>query len=42
MVFADDGGYQLKQRAYADAADGNPKPLEQICRAQGPAPGSHG
>jgi hypothetical protein len=42
MVFADDGGYQLRQRAYAEAADGNPKPLEQICRARCPAPGSHG
>jgi hypothetical protein len=42
MVFADDGGYQFKQRAYAEAADGKPKLLEESCRANGPAPGSHG
>jgi hypothetical protein len=41
-VFADDGGYQFKQRAYAEAAAGNPKLLEESCRANGPAPGSHG
>jgi hypothetical protein len=42
MVFADDGGYQFKQRAYAEAAAGKRKLLEQSCRANGPAPGSHG
>jgi hypothetical protein len=41
LVFANDGGYQFKQRAYAEAADGEPKQLEQSCRANGPAPGSH-
>jgi hypothetical protein len=38
-VFADDGGYQLKQRMYAQAAAGEPKLLEQSCRANGPGPG---
>jgi hypothetical protein len=41
MVFADDGGYQFKQRAYAEAAAGNPRLLRESCRANGPAPGSH-
>jgi hypothetical protein len=43
MVFADDGGYQLEQRTYAEAADGNPKLLDESCRANGldsPPPGS--
>jgi|tagenome__1003787_1003787.scaffolds.fasta_scaffold20988255_3 hypothetical protein len=40
LAFADDGGYELKQRMYADAAAGKPKLLEQSCRANGPA--SHG
>ena len=35
-VFADDGGYQYKQRMYADAAAGRPQQLEQSCRANGP------
>jgi hypothetical protein len=35
MVFADDGGYQFKQRAYAEAAAGNPRLLQQSCRANG-------
>jgi hypothetical protein len=40
LAFADDGGYQHKQRMYADAAAGKPKLLEQSCRANGP--GSRG
>ena len=40
LAFADDGGYQFKQRMYAEAAAGKPKHLEQSCRANGPA--SHG
>jgi hypothetical protein len=40
LAFADDGGYQYKQRMYAEAAAGKPKLLEQSCRANGPA--SHG
>jgi hypothetical protein len=39
-AFADDGGYQYKQRTYAEAAAGHPRLLEQSCRANGP--GSHG
>jgi hypothetical protein len=39
-AFADDGGYQYKQRMYVDAAAGKPKLLEQSCRANGPT--SHG
>ena len=39
-AFADDGGYQLKQRMYAQAVAGKPKLLEQSCRANGPS--SHG
>jgi hypothetical protein len=42
MVFADDGGYQFKQRAYARAATGDSRLLQESCRANGPAPGSHG
>jgi hypothetical protein len=40
LAFADDGGYQYKQRMYADAAAGHPQQLEQSCRANGP--GSQG
>ena len=36
QVFADDGGYQYKQRMYADAAAGKPQRLEQSCRVNGP------
>jgi hypothetical protein len=36
LVYADDGGYQFKQRIYADAAAGRPAGLEQSCRANGP------
>jgi hypothetical protein len=39
-AYADDGGYQYKQRMYAEAAAGHPQLLEQSCRANGPA--SHG
>jgi hypothetical protein len=37
LAFADDGGYQYKQRMYADAAVGKPKQLEQSCRANRPS-----
>jgi hypothetical protein len=37
QVFADDGGFQYKQRMYAAAAAGNPQLLEQSCRVNGPA-----
>jgi hypothetical protein len=37
QVFADDGGFQYKQRIYAAAAAGNPQLLEQSCRTNGPA-----
>jgi hypothetical protein len=43
MVFADDGGFQLTQRMYAEAAAGKPRLLEESCRANGPGappPGS--
>lgn len=40
LAFADDGGYQYKQRMYAQASAGRPRLLEQSCRANGPA--SHG
>jgi hypothetical protein len=36
LVYADDGGYQFKQRIYAEAAAGRPAGLEQSCRANGP------
>jgi hypothetical protein len=36
LVYADDGGYQFKQRIYAEAAAGRPGGLEQSCRANGP------
>ena len=36
LAFADDGGYQYKQRMYAEAAAGKPRLLEQSCRANGP------
>jgi hypothetical protein len=35
-TFADDGGYQYKQRTYAQAAAGHPQLLEQSCRANAP------
>jgi hypothetical protein len=35
-TFADDGGYQFKQRMYAQAAAGHPQLLEQSCRANAP------
>jgi hypothetical protein len=35
-TFADDGGYQFKQKAYAEAAAGHPQLLEQSCRANAP------
>ncbi len=36
VAFADDGGYQCKQKIYADAAAGHPQNLIQSCRANGP------
>ena len=36
LVYADDGGYQFKQRIYAEAAAGKPAGLEESCRANGP------
>jgi hypothetical protein len=36
-VYADDGGYQFKQRAYAEAAAGNAQLLQQSCHANAPA-----
>jgi hypothetical protein len=36
VAFADDGGYQWKQKMYADAAAGHPRNLVQSCRANGP------
>jgi hypothetical protein len=39
-TFADDGGYQYKQRMYAQAAAGHPQLLAQSCRANAP-PGWH-
>jgi len=38
-TFADDGGYQFKQRMYAQAAVGHPQLVQQSCRANAP-PGS--
>jgi hypothetical protein len=35
-VFADDGGYQFKQRMYEEAAAGRPQLLQQSCRANAP------
>jgi hypothetical protein len=35
-AFAADGGYQWKEKMYADAAVGRPKELIQSCRANGP------
>jgi hypothetical protein len=40
-TYADDGGYQYKQKMYADAAAGHPQLLAQSCRANAP-PGWHG
>jgi hypothetical protein len=37
LAFADDGGYQHKQRMYRAAAAGHPQLLEQSCRANGPS-----
>jgi len=34
--FADDGGYEYKERMYAEAAAGRPQLLEQSCRANAP------
>jgi hypothetical protein len=34
-VFADDGGYQYKERIYAEAAAGNPHRLIESCMANG-------
>jgi hypothetical protein len=39
-TFADDGGYEYKQRMYAQAAAGHPQLLAQSCRANAP-PGWH-
>jgi hypothetical protein len=36
VAFADDGGYQWKQKTYADAAAGHPHNLIQSCRVNGP------
>ena len=36
VAFADDGGYQWKQKMYGDAAAGDPRNLVQSCRANGP------
>jgi hypothetical protein len=36
VAFADDGGYQYKQKIYADAAAGKPHDLIQSCRVNGP------
>jgi hypothetical protein len=35
-VFADDGGYQYKQRMYAEAAAGDPSRIAQSCKANSP------
>jgi hypothetical protein len=35
-TFADDGGYQYKERMYAQAAAGRPQLLAQSCRANAP------
>jgi hypothetical protein len=40
-TYADDGGYQYKQKMYADAAAGRPQLLAQSCRANAP-PGGGG
>jgi hypothetical protein len=37
LAYADDGGYEYKQRIYAEAAAGKPGLLEQSCRVNGPA-----
>jgi len=36
LVFADDGGYQYTRRIYREAAAGQPRLLEQSCRANAP------
>jgi hypothetical protein len=40
-VYADDGGYQYKQRMYAQAAAGHPALLRQSCRVNSPPEGWH-
>jgi hypothetical protein len=35
--YADDGGYEYKERMYAEAAAGHPRQLAQSCRANAPA-----
>ena len=37
LAYADDGGYQWKQRIYREAAAGRPQNLEQSCRANAPS-----
>jgi len=39
LVYADDGGYQFKQRTYAQAAAGDARMLRQSCRANSPPGG---
>ena len=41
LVYADDGGYQFKQRTYAQAAAGDARMLRQSCRANSPPEGWH-
>ena len=36
VAFADDGGYQYKEKIWAQAAAGNPQNLIQSCKANGP------
>jgi|tagenome__1003787_1003787.scaffolds.fasta_scaffold20982897_3 hypothetical protein len=36
LAYADDGGYQYKEKAYAEAAAGKPQLLQQSCRANAP------
>ena len=36
VAFADDGGYQHKEKIWAEAAAGNPQNLVQSCKANGP------
>jgi hypothetical protein len=36
LAYADDGGYQFKERMYEQAAAGRPALLEQSCRVNGP------
>ncbi len=39
LVYADDGGYELKQRMYARAAAGDARMLRQSCRVNSPPGG---